>query len=59
MDLKQNLVAAGDVQAVAVYDTQILQKLLHEQLQDHPQVETFKFADFDAGGTGATLVTLK
>ena len=39
--------------------TGILQKLVRESLADHPQVKSFDFANFDAGGTGVTLVDLK
>ena len=39
--------------------TGILQKLVRESLADHPQVKSFDFANFDAGGTGVTLVELK
>lgn len=39
--------------------TGILQKLVRECLAEHPQVKSFDFADFDAGGTGVTLVELK
>ena len=48
-----------EVEIIHGKGTGILQKLLHERLQDHPQVAAFKFADFDAGGTGATLIRLK
>ncbi len=37
----------------------ILQKLVHESLAEHPQVSTYRFANFDAGGTGVTVVELK
>ncbi len=39
--------------------TGILQKLVREFLAEQPQVKSFDFADFDAGGTGVTLVELK
>ncbi|MFB0515201.1 MAG: endonuclease MutS2 [Candidatus Neomarinimicrobiota bacterium] len=39
--------------------TGALQKRVREFLEDHPQVKSFRFADFDAGGTGVTLVELK
>ncbi len=39
--------------------TGILQKLVREALAEHPQVSTYRFADFDAGGTGVTVVELK
>ncbi len=39
--------------------TGALQNRVHEALDEHPQVASFRFANFDAGGTGATLVTLK
>ncbi len=39
--------------------TGILQKLVHESLAEHPLVSTYRFADFDAGGTGMTVVVLK
>lgn len=39
--------------------TGILQKLVREFLAEQSQVKSFDFADFDAGGTGVTLVELK
>ena len=39
--------------------TGALQKRVREFLEGHPQVKAFRFADFDAGGTGVTLVELK
>ena len=39
--------------------TGILQKLVWELLEEHPQVLSYQFADFDAGGTGVTIVVLK
>ncbi len=39
--------------------TGILQKLVREFLDDHPQVKAFQYANFDAGGTGVTLVELQ
>ncbi len=39
--------------------TGALQKRVREFLEGHPQVKSFRFADFDAGGTGVTLVELK
>ena len=39
--------------------TGALQKRVREFLEEHPQVKAFRFADFDAGGTGVTLVELK
>jgi len=39
--------------------TGALQKRVREFLEEHPQVKSFRFADFDAGGTGVTLVELK
>ncbi|MFC1481232.1 Smr/MutS family protein [Candidatus Neomarinimicrobiota bacterium] len=39
--------------------TGILQKLVHEALDGHPQVASFSFANFDVGGTGATIVTIR
>ncbi|MCH8836425.1 MAG: Smr/MutS family protein [Candidatus Marinimicrobia bacterium] len=39
--------------------TGILQKLVHESLAEHPQVSSYRFANFDAGGTGMTVVELK
>ena len=37
----------------------ILQKLVREFLANQPQVKSFDFANFDAGGTGVTLVELR
>ena len=39
--------------------TGALQKRVREFLEGHPQVKSFRFADFDAGGTGVTLVELR
>ncbi|UCH10063.1 MAG: Smr/MutS family protein [Fidelibacterota bacterium] len=39
--------------------TGALQKRVREFLESHPRVKSFRFADFDAGGTGVTLVELK
>ncbi|UCH62323.1 MAG: Smr/MutS family protein [Fidelibacterota bacterium] len=39
--------------------TGALQQRVREFLEGHPQVKSFRFADFDAGGTGVTLAELK
>ncbi|MEE9464732.1 MAG: Smr/MutS family protein, partial [Candidatus Neomarinimicrobiota bacterium] len=39
--------------------TGILQQLVRAFLDEHPQVGTYHYANFDAGGTGVTLVELR
>ncbi|MFC1481234.1 endonuclease MutS2 [Candidatus Neomarinimicrobiota bacterium] len=49
----------GELEIIHGMGTGILQKLVHEALDGHPQVASFSFANFDAGGTGATIVTIR
>lgn len=53
------LAGLQEVEIIHGKGTGVLQTLVHESLAEHPQVAEFHFADFDAGGTGATLATLK
>ena len=53
------LAGLREVEIIHGKGTGVLQTLVHENLDEHPQVAEFHFADFDAGGTGATLATLK
>jgi len=48
-----------EVEIIHGKGTGALQKRVREFLEGHPQVKSFRFADFDAGGTGVTLVELK
>jgi len=56
-----NAILAGlrEVEIIHGKGTGILQKLVHEFLAEYPQVKSYGFANFDAGGTGVTLVELK
>ena len=48
-----------EVEIIHGKGTGALQKRVREFLEGHPQVKSFRFADFDAGGTGVTLVEIK
>jgi DNA mismatch repair protein MutS2 len=53
------LAGLSELEIIHGKGTGALQKRVQEFLQDHPHVKSFGFADFDAGGTGVTLVELK
>jgi DNA mismatch repair protein MutS2 len=48
-----------EVEIIHGKGTGALQKRVREFLEGQSQVKSFRFADFDAGGTGVTLVELK
>ncbi|UCD38740.1 MAG: Smr/MutS family protein, partial [Fidelibacterota bacterium] len=53
------LAGLSGVEIIHGKGTGALQKRVREFLEGHPHVQTFRFADFDAGGTGVTLVELR
>ncbi len=53
------LAGLSEVEIIHGKGTGALQERVQEFLQEHPQVKSFRFADFDAGGTGVTLVELR
>jgi DNA mismatch repair protein MutS2 len=52
------LAGLSGVEIIHGKGTGALQKRVHEFLESYPRVRSFRFADFDAGGTGVTLVEL-
>jgi DNA mismatch repair protein MutS2 len=53
------LAGLSELEIIHGKGTGALQKRVQEFLHDHPQVKSFGFADFDAGGTGVTIVNLR